>query len=92
MKADFVWGGGIGVGGGGAVARMPKRSGGHGPRAKIDKALETLSKRITEGERGENNYVTVAIPRFLYQWMGQMRWRQLIKANGKKNGDLGERP
>ena len=36
----------------------------------------------------ENNYVSIAYPRFLYKIGAQMSWRRMIKANGGKVKDL----
>ncbi len=90
LKAGFIWGGGIGVGGGGGLAMMPKVESGHGPKAPIEKALAELSDLILKKEVRENNYVSVAFPRFLYKMGAQMGWRQMIKANGGKIKDLGK--
>jgi hypothetical protein len=91
LKAGFIWGGGIGVGCGGALVGMPKTAAGHGPKAAIDKAVAKLSDIIIKGEIQKNNYVSLAFPRFLYKIVGQMRWRKLIKANGGKAKDLGKK-
>lgn len=92
LKASFIWSGGIGVGGGGGLAMMPKLNPGHGPKAPIDKALADLSDVVMKGEVQENNYVSVAFPRFLYKFGAQMGWRRMIKANGGKVKDLGKKP
>lgn len=91
-KAGFIWGGGVGVGGGGGLAMMPKLEPGQGPKAPIDKALETFADTILKKEVQENNYVSVAFPRFLYKIGAQIGWRQMIKANGGKARDLGKTP
>lgn len=91
-KASFVWGGGIGVGGGGGFSMMPTLKPGQGPKAPIDKALKTLAHIIRKKEVRENNYISVAFPRFLYKICAQMGWRQRIKANGGKVKDLGKMP
>ena len=87
-KSGFLWSGGIGVGGGGGLAMMPKLEPGQGPKAPIDKALESLSELILKKEAQDNQYVSVAFPRFLYKLGAQMGWRQMIKANGGKAKDL----
>lgn len=95
VKAGFIWGGGIGVGGGGGLESMPRTESGHGPRAPIDKALGVLADKILQCEAQanceaqENQYVSVAFPRFLYKMAAQMGWRRTIRANGGKAGDLG---
>jgi len=91
-KAGFVWSGGVGVGGGGGLASMPKMEPGQGPKAPIDKALAAFSDSILEKKVQENIYVSVAIPRFLYQMGAQIGWRQMIKANGGKSKELGKIP
>lgn len=92
IKAGFIWSGGVGIGGGGGLAMMPKLEPGQGPKAPIDKALEDLSDLILKKVVHENNYVSVAFPRFLYKMGAQIGWRQMIKANGGKVKDLGKRP
>lgn len=92
VKAGFVWGGGIGIGGGGALAMMPKVEGGKGPRAPIEKALSAITDTILKGETQDAQYVSVAFPRFLYRTAAQFGWRQTIKANGGKRRDLGKIP
>lgn len=87
-KSGFLWSGGIGVGGGGGLAMMPKLQPGQGPKAPIDKALASLSEVILKKEAQDNQYVSVAFPRFLYKLGAQMGWRQMIKANGGKVKDL----
>lgn len=90
-KSGFVWGGGIGVGGGGGLAQMPKVESGKGPRAPIEKALGAMADTILRRETQDNCYVSVAFPRFLYKMAAQMGWRHLIRANGGKVKDLGTR-
>lgn len=91
-KAGHIWGGGIGVGGGGGLAQMPDVPGGHGPKAPVHAALKTLAEKILASESLENQYVSVAFPRFLYKVAAQTGWRQMIRANGGKAWDLKKRP
>lgn len=92
IKAGFIWSGGIGVGGGGGLASMPKLEPGQGPKAPIDKALAAFSEIILKKNIQENMYVSVAFPRFLYKMGAQIGWRKMIKANGGKRKDLGKLP
>ncbi len=55
---------------------MPRLEPGHGPKAPIDKALADLSNIILMKKVQENNYVSVAFPRFLYKMGAQMGWRR----------------
>lgn len=87
-KAGLIWGGGIGVGGGGALAMMSSPKPGTGPKAPIDKALSAMANRILRWEAQPNCYVSVAFPRFLYKMAAQMGWRQMIRANGGRAKDL----
>jgi len=91
-KTGFVWGGGIGVGGGGALEQLPTLKNGHGPKAPVEKALSTMADKIVQRETQKNNYVSIAFPRFLYKMAAQMGWRQKIKANGGKIRDLKDQP
>lgn len=92
IRAGVIWSGGIGVGGGGGLASMPKLEPGQGPKAPIDKALAAFSDIILKKKEQENTYVSVAFPRFLYKMGAQIGWRQMIKANGGKSKDLGKIP
>lgn len=92
IKTGFTWCGGIGIGGGGALGQMPSIENGHGPKAPVEKALGTMASRLVQREAQENNYVSVAFPRFLYKMAAQMGWRQTIKKNGGKRKDLDARP
>ncbi len=91
-RAGFIWSGGVGIGGGGGLAMMPKLEPGHGPKAPIDKALADFSDIILKKKVQENHYVSVAFPRFLYKMGAQIGWRQMMKANGGKSKDLGRIP
>lgn len=91
-KTGFIWGGGIGVGGGGALEQLPTIENGHGPKAPVEKALNAMADKIIQRETQQNSYVSIAFPRFLYKMAAQIGWRQQIKANGGKIKDLGNRP
>ena len=88
IKTGVVWSGGVGVGGGGGLALMPKMEPGIGPKAPIDKALTALSDTILKKQITENVFTTVALPRFLYKMGAQTEWRRMIKTNGGKARDL----
>lgn len=90
-KTGYLWGGGIGVGGGGGLAQMPNTESGHGPREPINHALSLLAEKILTSDTTENSYVSVAFPRLLYKMAAQFGWRQLIRANGGKAKDLGKK-
>ena len=89
-KAGLVWGGGIGVGGGGGLDQMPSSK--NGPKAPVLHALEQLAGEILQKESPQNHYVSVAFPRFLYKLAALMGWRRSIRANGASPKDLGRTP
>ncbi len=91
-KSGLVWGGGVGVGGGGSLGMMPQIQKGEGPKAPIDDALQVLADNVVEKKTTSDVYVSVAFPRTLYKMGAQMGWRQMIRANGGKARDLGDRP
>lgn len=88
-KIGTIWGGGVGVGGGGALMMMPKQESGQGSSMFIDKALKELADTICLNEVQENRYVSIAYPRFLYKIFAEMGWSHQIKKNGGKRKDLG---
>lgn len=91
-RTGLIWGGGLGIGGGGALSQIPDTRNGKGPRGPINNVLRELADSVLQRESQENNYASVAFPRFLYKMAAQMGWRQTIKANGGKKKDLGSRP
>lgn len=90
-KTGFIWGGGLGIGGGGALAQMPQTKNGHGPKAPVDAALQSLADDILSCRTHKNQFVSIAFPRPLYQLAAQIGWRLTIRANGGKIKDLGKR-
>lgn len=90
-KAQLNWCGGVGVGGGGSLAMLPKRPSEQGPKAPIDKILKCFAEKIVKQEIQKNQYVSVGMPRFMYKLCAQIGWRQLIRKNGGKIKDLGRK-
>lgn len=86
IKMGVVWSGGIGVGGGGGLSQMPNYK--NGPKAPVYKVLQNMSKSILQSKIQDNQYISIAFPRFLYKIAAQIGWCQLIKANGGKIKDL----
>ncbi len=91
FKVQLNWCGGVGVGGGGSLAMLDDMRNGRGPRAPIDKTLKYFAEKIMKKEIQENQYVSVGMPRFMYQLCAQIGWRQLIRKNGGKIKDLGRK-
>lgn len=91
-KCGYIWGGGIGVGGGGAtlsLAGMGKV--GQVLMKPVDMALMDLGETISTGKTQENTYVSIALPRAIYQFCAHDGWKKKIKANGGKVSDLERR-
>lgn len=91
-RAGFVWGGGIGIGGGSLSNWADKPIIGQSLLKPIHKTLEGLAADIAEKKTRINQYTTVAFPRFMYKISAQTQWRQMIRANGGKAKDLGNIP
>ncbi len=87
-KVGASWGGGLGIGGGGALAYMPESLGNNGPMATIGKEINTLAEHVKAGDIRENHYTQIVIPRFFYKLGGEMGWRNMIRANGLSKSDL----
>lgn len=91
-KIDSDWKYGLGVGGGGAVSMILTTDVAKGPKGSVDVALKELADNIIDGNSGENKYVSVDMPRFLYKAAAQLGWRKAIKLNGGKTKDLSRTP
>lgn len=87
-KAGVTWNGGLGVGGGGALAVMPKLNPEKGPTAPIYKEMRNLVESILTKTSFGENYVSIGMPRYLYKISAQIGWRKMLKANGLKAKDL----
>lgn len=91
-KAGLVWGGGLGIGGGGALAALSAVQPGQGPKSHINEAIKELAITIGRKYRQDNQYTGVAVPRFFYKYAAELGWRNQIRANGKTPEDLSDRP
>lgn len=57
-KAELIWGAGLGIGGGGALASMAGLDPGKGPKAPIDRKLKALAEVIFHRKKQENQYAS----------------------------------
>ena len=87
-RTGLVWGQGLGIGGGSALAAVRQIPPGRGPRRKISGALGILAGRIQERSGGENLFLSLGLPRFLYRFFGELGWRKQIRAHGLRPRDL----
>lgn len=86
-RAGFLWGGGIGIGGGMALPQIPESL-----RKSAEKALSDLAEAVQMGKPlPEDEFVCLDMPRFLYQASGSMGWKAQAKENGLKPSDLHKR-
>lgn len=90
-KMGFVWGAGIGFGGGGALAYMNGVPLGSGPKGTLGKAYKELTNTILSQSSIEDIYTSIGFPRLLYKVGAEMGWKQMIKANGGKKKDINKR-
>lgn len=91
-KMGIVWGGGLGIGGAGGLSALQSLKPGFGPKAPVEKALRALTEAILNRKTMEDQYLSLAIPRFIYKACVHTIWRRSIKANGGKISDLGKIP
>lgn len=89
-RCEFTFGGGLGIGGGPALAAMAPEKWAKGPMRPVYEALETLAEDVLEGRQSDLHFTTVAMPRQLYRMAGQMGFKAQAKRYGQKN--LGLRP
>ena len=86
----FRYGGGVGVGGGGAQATHPLTS--RGPMRPILHALRQLAEQTGGAPAGpETTFTSVAFPRCLYRLAGEAGWRHDIRQGGGRPKDLHRR-
>lgn len=88
VKSGWQWGQGVGIGAGGMLPAVKNVPVGRGPKKNLGKALETLAGNMVSRSGGGNIFITANFPRFAYKFAAEMSWRQMVKANGLKVGDL----
>lgn len=80
--AGLTWGYGIGFGCGGFLQSQSKNMS-KGPAANVYAALQELVRAIQTGGRGKKNvFVAPKIPRFFYEFMGNLGWLYMARKNG----------
>ncbi len=91
-RAGHVFGGGIGVGGGGALTALLHLKPGDKPKSKIDRSLNFLLEKILEENSFDNIYANVSIPRAIYKMAAEHGWGKMLVKNGKKRSDISSIP
>lgn len=90
-KLGLQWGIGVGIGGGGGLAQMKSVPFGKGTKTSLGKAFCSLKDKIENKKTGDNIYISIDFPRWLYKICAEMGWMQMIKKNGGKVKDLNYR-
>ena len=91
-RCGFIFGGGNGVGGGGALTTLLNMKPGAKPKSQIDKGLNFLLEKILEENNFENFYTNVSIPRAIYKMAAEHGWGKSLVKNGKKRKDISSIP
>lgn len=90
-KANFIWSGGIGIGGGGMLAQMQFKEDGKGQMYQAYQALREIVAHIKDETKIADQFTTPDFPRWIYILGAQFGWRQMAKANGLKRRDLNKK-
>lgn len=91
-RSGHLFGGGVGIGGGGALTSLLHMKPGDKPKSKIDKSLNFLLVKILEENSFENIYANVSLPRVIYKIAAEHGWEKNLVKNGKKRKDIGAIP
>lgn len=87
-KCELKWGQGIGIGAGPLLHSVKDVQEGHGPKKNLGSALTTISKNILNASSDDNIFISANFLRFAYKFLGELGWKQAIKANKLKVKDL----
>lgn len=91
-RCGFAYGGGIGVGGGGALTALLHMKPGDKPKSKIDRSLNYLFEKVLEEGRFDNIYANISISRSIYKMAAEYGWGRNLVKNGKKKKDISHIP
>jgi hypothetical protein len=90
-KSNLKWSGGIGFGGGGAMAYMKDVPPGRGPKTSLGKVFAGFSEAILSNTPQDNLYISIGLPKLLYKLAAESGWRRMIRSNGGSKKDLSKR-
>ena len=88
QRAGHFFGGGVGIGGGGALTALLRMKPGDRPKSKIDKSLNFLLEKLLQGGSFQNIYSSVSLPRAIYKMIAEQGWKRSLVKNGKKRKDI----
>ena len=91
-KCGYIWGGAVGVGGGGATLSLTSMGKvGDLFMSPVTKALTALGQVAATGHTLESRYISIALPCWIYTFCAHDGWKKKIKAAGGKVEDLERR-
>lgn len=91
-KCGYIWGGAVGVGGGGATLSLTSMGTvGTVFMGPVSRAVEALGQAVAGNRILETRYVSIALPRWIYTICAHDGWKKKIKAAGGKVEDLDRR-
>lgn len=91
-KCGYIWGGAVGVGGGGATLSLTSMGlVGDFFMCPVRQAVKALGQAVAGNRILENRYVSIALPRWIYTICAHDGWKKKIKAAGGKAEDLERR-
>ena len=88
-RAGHMWGGGIGIGEGGALPELLNHKLYRYPRYLIGNKFKQIAKYIKEHQTFENIFISGGIPMMYYKLATERYWHKRLRKNGKKRKDIG---
>ena len=92
VRSGNVWGGGIGIGEGGALPELLKHKSFKYPAKLIGKSFERLANNIRSSTRFENEYTNGGLPMLFYKIAVERYWAKRLRENGKNPKDISYAP
>ena len=90
-QTGFLWGRGLGIGGGGVFSATEESPVGQFPKREIGKALAVMGQSVSALESGKTLFVNCDLPRFVYRQAAESQWKKRAQNNGVSPRDLGKR-
>lgn len=87
-RCGFIFGQGIGIGGGGMINYIKSVPNEHGPKRNIGLALKEMSENILQEKTGNTHVLEPNYPALAYKLQAEYGWRMMGKKNGLKRGAL----
>lgn len=90
-QTGFLWGRGLGIGGGGVLSATEESPVGQFPKREIGKTLAVMGQSVSALESGKTLFVNCDLPRFVYRQAAESQWKKRAQNNGVSPRDLGKR-